>query len=813
MQGLPFTRNQILTDDASQRACLGALYDPAHKWPVTARSGEPRVDMRLMSRHDMFDEGAPDELRPAAQALYSRLCGTGQGEFVLVSSSGTGKSAAMIDAGHRHFNVFMQASLWTSAGVAGDANRSARLSREFDQDFAKMVEDIRNKMSTTKEDLNVLRANYVMAKTRSKQELVARLLQLVRMHVEAVEAKEELEPWDFMVQQLTGPQKFISSALEEVKLWDDRQLNKVAELIQQELAPLLGPERRLMLCFDEIEFGLSIDAGSFLRDEHKGQSKGVLSPLSAAAGELQSFVGWQIVFAGTGTTAGSAKTLETDVGKSRELNIINAPELFPTCTAREVELLLRRLALPAQARVELANLGQRLLDETVPANASLRESVEFYVVGGRFRLLCGIVERVGEVMARFPDVREPSGLLSNAVGRCVERHKEGLFDMFKQRLGEYPEARLHAADALLEYLHQIYVATTLMGNGATFLQSRARAPEVRDLVALGVAVGCKGRPVREGVGVKVEFDYLVCERFVLDVIVGFFASDTVRSSAQAAAFRQSVDMLRTLLGTYGPTAQFKGNVVERVVLQQLVALGQSGRYAHVADLPFFPADQPADSPWRSQPFAATALQTSAEYPDVPAFLASERARGVVFSPDSMCRPDGVLMLPEAADGQRRALVVGVAVYSASVTSAKVTNQFSSTDLSRAYLSAAGQSYPAAQRARHAWFDAALHTTVALRVHVSLPVASSEPPADQQFFRETTRDGSGQPVRLPAEHGAQRRSQVKALASGVVGELDVVVNLDKRNVPLLLGAPSSSAAVRALYELLKVATRDAEGWPA
>ena len=260
----------------------------------------------------------------------------------------------------------------------------------------------------------------------------------------------------------------------------------------------------------------------------------------------------------------------------------------------------------------------------------------------------------------------------------------------------------------------------------------------------------------------------------------------------------------------GPTAQFKGNVVERIVLQRLVELGQTGRYTYVSDLPFFPKDQPADSPWRAQPFVANALQSSAEHPDVPAFLASARARGVVFSPNQTCRPDGVLMLPEAADGVRRALSIGVAVYSASVTSSKVTNQFSSTDLSRAYLSADGNEYPAASASRHAWFDLGLHKTVALRVHVSLPASSFEPPSDQRFFRETSEAGSGQPVQLPSEQGVQRRSQTRALESNR-GELDVIVNLDKSNVHLLLGEPSG--AVRALYELLKVATRDTDGWPA
>ena len=43
------------------------------------------------------------------------------------------------------------------------------------------------------------------------------------------------------------------------------------------------------------------------------------------------------------------------------------------------------------------------------------------------------------------------------------------------------------------------------------------------------------------------------------------------------------------------------------------------------------------------------------------------------------------------------------------------------------------------------------------------------------------------------------------------EEDVIVNLDKTNVYKLLGRAGDAPELTALYELLKIATRDEVGW--
>ena len=206
------------------------------------------------------------------------------------------------------------------------------------------------------------------------------------------------------------------------------------------------------------------------------------------------------------------------------------------------------------------------------------------------------------------------------------------------------------------------------------------------------------------------------------------------------------------------------------------------------------------------------MQSCVQYPDVPAFVASPDAIGTVFLPDLMCKRDGILMLKDA-NGSRRAITLGVAVYSGNVTSDKVANQFSSTDMSRAYLSARGSTYDAAKTNREAWCREGLDKTVALRVHLSLPTSKTEPPASQLYYRETKVEGSGAPVLLPSvERTTTRRQAAAADSEAAPCESDVIVNLDKSNVHLLLGKPADLPEVNALYELLKIATRDGEGWP-
>ena len=329
-----------------------------------------------------------------------------------------------------------------------------------------------------------------MARIRGKQELIARLLQLVRMHVDATDAGQALEPWEFMLQQQAGPQTYVMDALKVVKKCDDDQLETIAQLIRLELAPILNEKRRLVLAFDDIEIGLSINAGCFPREPGELRSSGVIVPLAAAASQLQGFINCQIVFAGTGALTDSVKieTFVTGVGKGRESNCINSPQLFPTCCAHDVERLLSRLSLPDDLRTELSCLERRPLDENMPEAPSLRDRLEFMVVGGRFGLLCDILESIGEAITRRLEDSTPTGLLNMAAEMCIERHTADLLNKFKFRLT--PGSAEYLGDDWLTLLHQIYVATALSGNGTSFWESRASQ---KNLVALGVAVSAQRR--------------------------------------------------------------------------------------------------------------------------------------------------------------------------------------------------------------------------------------------------------------------------------------------------------------------------------
>ena len=85
----------------------------------------------------------------------------------------------------------------------------------------------------------------------------------------------------------------------------------------------------------------------------------------------------------------------------------------------------------------------------------------------------------------------------------------------------------------------------------------------------------------------------------------------------------------------------------------------------------------------------------------PQFLADPSNVGVVFSPEAVCRPDGVVMLKNDGDGsggdggeKMLALTVGCAVYTGAVDAEKVKSQYSSTDMELAFCGAqSGEPYP------------------------------------------------------------------------------------------------------------------------
>ena len=190
------------------------------------------------------------------------------------------------------------------------------------------------------------------------------------------------------------------------------------------------------------------------------------------------------------------------------------------------------------------------------------------------------------------------------------------------------------------------------------------------------------------------------------------------------------------------------------------------------------------------------------------YLASPAAIGMVISPENTCRPDGILMLDA-----NHAMTVGVAVYSNEVTSNKVTSQFDSTDMSRAYLSWDGYIYNSVKQKREEWCAKHLHETKTVRVHFAFPKASNPPPSAVTLFRELEVKGGS---RIPVEKGSTmtRLGMIKAaewderhqLSVQSKDEHDVIVNIDQTNLSQWFGPRT-----RDVVALLKIATGVDDGW--
>ena len=86
----------------------------------------------------------------------------------------------------------------------------------------------------------------------------------------------------------------------------------------------------------------------------------------------------------------------------------------------------------------------------------------------------------------------------------------------------------------------------------------------------------------------------------------------------------------------------------------------------------------------------------------------------------------------------------------------------------------------------------------LRVHVCLPYA---PAADQYrnqlYARETKPNGSPSPQPIAVGTAASQQ--------------DIIMNIDRSNIHLILGKASDSEENKILYDLLKIATGVSDGW--
>ena len=816
---IPFTRNLILTNQDAHRRVLGSLYNPAFSWPITSTETGEKVDMRLVSRGDLL--GEPAALRPAATKMLETIRAQSRQSFAYVSVPGSGKSSALIDLGRERFVVFVQASdvLMTDSEVQ-KTGASRWSKRETDYNFVQFALEVGETTNDKdKYSPSVRVANYSVARARSAVELLARLLQLVRLKHEMGDA---VTPWDFTVQQLAGKQSFVARAVQLLKGAGDDEVNECTQWAMAQLAPALKG-RELIVSFDETELGRHVLPGRFQRELGTGSAKGILAPLAHAAWRLSQYTEWNMLFAGTGASAASIQSLKTDVGKDSAFRVISDPKSFPTCSTRDVVALLRRLALSAETQAAIEAVVEPIAPrKDMGDNWTLLDVIEGYCVGARYRVLFATLEHVQNLVLKGKDTAGPDALLQKALEACIGTHQTSLVRLLQSRLKEgHPNAL--ASAVIPEYftmLYDVYVASQLLNGEAVFSERAFATPDIADLTHLGIASSateevCTGVPEAGGdaTALSPTFAYRVTERFVLNAIGAFFKVAENVARATAYHIDETMQNLRSVLRKFGPASAFKGNLVERIILHRLVQLSQESRAGFVADLPFFPEDAPADSPWRTVPFVAHTVKTSESLGvSTPAFLASVAAVGIVLSPENVMRPDGVLMLGSTTDVPRRALTLACAVYSDAVPKDKVTNQFSSTDMSRAYLSGDGAWYDATRRKRQEWFDLGLHKTVAVRVHVALPgtaLRSSTVKTTQTFERESTAAGSAHKVPIERPSMTTRRAS-KALppAAAAQEEQDVIINIDRTNANSLLGiAPGANL----LFELLKLATGMPEGW--
>ena len=184
-------------------------------------------------------------------------------------------------------------------------------------------------------------------------------------------------------------------------------------------------------------------------------------------------------------------------------------------------------------------------------------------------------------------------------------------------------------------------------------------------------------------------------------------------------------------------------------------------------------------------------------------LTSADAPKMVISPDSFCRPDGILMLD-----RDHAILIGSAMYSKQVCRKKTVSQFQSTDLSRAYLAQSGRSYEAAEGKREAWCNAGFHLTKSIRVHFSLPVATASDSLSEVTLFLEQNGGSSIPIKEPrSKRGPTYKKwlQRNEFLQNNEKVHDVIVNIDKGNLDLWFG----EQGVKNMLEVLKIANSELE----
>ena len=567
----PITLNKLGSKQAQAKA-LGGLYDPAYEWPVVY---DTVLDVRLLARKDMlgFDPSKDDPLRPAARKLSDAIASGQSGVvFGVIAVSGSGKTSCAFDLAREHWTIYVNAS---------ENNKYTTLGprwTEKDPLFTQLLLESQRFIGGDRSLESQLKA-WELAVTRCTVDLLARLVTLLR-----VARTEGQTPWDFLVHQVVGEQAFARDRVKQLKSFDADSYDLIADAVIDKLQPFLS-KSRLVLVIDEIQSAAVINLGHYVRErlpaDQQARDKGLLSPLANAAETvLKPWTGWSVVFMGTGASEDRVEHgLSSSVGKQRGAFNIIAQADFPMATAREVKGVLGRLNLHA------AGLGDLFATDLDPARPiteparnipdpcveSIRAMLEDYVVGGRFRLLAGVIE----ALKVEPGAVNLLRLVHEAVDFSILNHRETLESLLRLRTGPRPK---YPSGITVDYLESVYLAAAMTGGEARFPQNAGGV----DLIELGIACEAR-RETNEDVSTSFSVQ-AVKERFVLDVLKRLFEDERWASAAMVERCRRLTGVLQRLMEELGPATAGKGNLVEGIVLQRVAAAGL--KHASVAALPF-----------------------------------------------------------------------------------------------------------------------------------------------------------------------------------------------------------------------------------
>ena len=713
--------------------------------------------------------------------------------------SGSGKTSCTFDLAQEHFVIYVR-------GALDDERYEAKVGKKriSERDVllktmvAELVWDLGKLGSSETERVRA----WDVVHRRCVVELVARLLTLVRMDMDCKARGVELTGRAFLVHQVTGEQKFTEALLVLLKRFSNDSLKLLALAANDYLAPLRANGRHLVLVIDEMQAAAQILKNQLQHVAGRVRTdKSLLNVLgSAAEVHLKTSAGWDVVFMGTGASERTLNALVSDVGKTTmdDFGMVRQAD-FPLVEYEDVVGILSRLNLAAVGLGGLfdpavAAAGANELFVELPLSKTplfegprrvtvdagdvvqrLRAFIEDYVIGSRFRVLAGVVEQLKYTLEDNPKASE---LLLRAFERTLREHKEGLTALVKRRTGPKAEPGLKSSVST-DDLYRAYEGALLTGGNATV---KLPLTVSCDLIELGIA--CKSQQERSA-GAQTDLYQSIQERFVVEALRELFNDKEWAEAAKINRCERFVTLLRDVVSRLGPAAAAKGNVVELLLLERLA--GMAGEGVLVGELPFVKPfiGEEARAVWSTVPLgAARRVAAAGKHSDTVAVLASAEALELVWSPEAAMRPDGVVMLgPSAHDednAPRRAITLACAVYTDKVAEDKVKDQMHSGDLSRSFLSKQNRVYPAVKTRRDKWCAAGLHQTVCMRVLVALPIGDDPPSLEPKMANS---DATQQ--EMPGEH-------------------DVVVQLDRTNLHLLLGAKDAPGNAN-VYELLAMAT--------